>query len=644
MKRLFRRAAFGLVAVALSCPVFAQSPAAPERIRFVYRFAETPAAGLVASLTDPQTAEARRIVLDADGSLLLPADDHRLTLLDPLSGLTLFVRHGTRAWTRPADGVVHLPLPVRVVGALHGWRTRHAEAIAIHHGSGARLSVGAFQRRTHGLRDAPRDDENTIWGLTLPTIATDWASVRPRRDRSFDTGWIALTAPAQLAIAGADGEIATREVPLPDTVEAHAVLQAGAIAPGPSTTIEIDRAAWDGTDLPLVLRAQLDDAVIADDAGDAALRAALLEIVAPSTAHFLGRRAPLPLALSGVTRITGLPPLARADVAVAGPTPGLVSHHALTIRDRALVRIVLAAERRTPPSSVQLTGQVRSAAGRPVADATVVLASYPDRAETRTDAEGRFAFDDVATQRQAVVFVDAPSTGAPPFDRVTFSQRLEIPADSDDLALTLDAPPGAAPVTEAFIDCLNQPATDPLPYVFQTCGDTFTQSEQLAYCPVLGAYRTVGGSQEPATVTVTALAVEPAGGQANVTLEVPIDGTYSFILSYTPFVYATADAVLQTGVPVTIPFQPPAPWASTVIAVNNQAGQPAGDTEVAFPNWVYAADAYNDLTNDTGNITIDCFNLDPVPAFVKSDGGCFDGAVQLRASGVNIQLGDCDGF
>jgi hypothetical protein len=82
-----------------------------------------------------------------------------------------------------------------------------------------------------------------------------------------------------------------------------------------------------------------------------------------------------------------------------------------------------------------------------------------------------------------------------------------------------------------------------------------------------------------------------------------------------------------------------------VLAVSNRFGNPAANVEVAFPNWIEAADAYDGLASSSGTLKIDCFTLDPVPAFVASRAdGCFEGAVRLWERGANIVLGSCDGF
>lgn len=639
---------FWLAVLGLAATVAAQ-PREPETLRFVYLFSERPAAHLIVSLTDPRTAGTTRSILGDGGLLALPEGDRSLELRDPQSGLVLFALNSIATWERPAEGVVRLPLPVRVIGALRGFGDEPA-AIDVHHGSGPRISVSDFQRREHGLRFQHFDGENAAWGLELPAIASRWGITRPRLDLSFDTGWIAVVAPPQLAVRDREGRVATLEVPLPPAISAHAVLSAGTITPAASATIELDRSALPATDLPLLLRASLETAAVPAGSETAAgLHLALLEVLDPRAAHFALRRAEIPLELTGVTRIAGLPPFVNAGLVVAGPTPGLAVRSSLAAGTGGTARLGLAADLLTAVRRVPLGGLVLSAGGAPIPGATVVVSSYPDRIETRTGADGRFSVPSAAAGREAVVFVDAPVGGEKPFDRVTVSRRIEVPADGGGgVDITIEVPRPAAFDSGSVITCpggQSRTATEPIAYTFAECGAVYTQSEQLEFCPILGASRRESGVLVVSEVTVSEIRVNPAGGEAVAVVEVPRTGEYTFILSYTPFVYARAVAWLSDLKPVDIYFQPPAPWKSEVLAVSNRFGNPAAGVEVAFPNWIEAADAYNGLASSLGTLKIDCFTLDPVPAFVASPAdGCFEGAVRLRERGANIVLGSCDGF
>jgi hypothetical protein len=289
---------------------------------------------------------------------------------------------------------------------------------------------------------------------------------------------------------------------------------------------------------------------------------------------------------------------------------------------------------------------VRFEDGRAIANATVVYGSYPDRYETRTDAQGAFAIPAVATGREAVIFVDAPTGGRPPFERTTVSQRLEIAANQARVDVSITVPPPLPATGVQIINCPRGQAADPttpIPYALRTCG-RITQSEQLAFCPLLEAYRRSGGVQQLTPVNVVDLQVNPDGAEARASVQVPAPGTYTFVLSYTPFVYAQKELEIDTSDPVPMAFVPPDPWPSAVIVAVDRVGRPAPDLEVAFPNWVSAADPFDGLTDRNGAMTIDCFNLDPVPAFVASELGCFEGAVRLRQTGANLVLQSCEGF
>ena len=395
---------FWLGAFGLTAALAASEPQAPERLRFVYLFSGEPAAHLAASLTDPRTAVTTRVELGADGTLPLPEGGGSLELRDPRSGLVLFSASSLADFDEPADGVVRLPLPVRVIGRVEGFSDDPAE-IEIHHGSGARISVSDFERREHGLLFLPFAEENRAWGLELPTIASRWRIERPRADRSFDSGWIALTAAPQLVVADRAGRLATLEVPLPAENSKHAVLAAGTVTPQPSTAIELDRTDLPATDLPLVLQAGLEAAAAVPGAeAETALRLALLNRLHPRTAHFALRRGEIPLSLGGVTRIAGLPPFTALDLYVTGPLPGIRMRRSLALPEGGSARFRLAAfDLLGVPRRIPLRGRVHFADGEPIADATVVYSSYPDRRETRTDAAGRFAFPAVAAGRSAVL-------------------------------------------------------------------------------------------------------------------------------------------------------------------------------------------------------------------------------------------------
>jgi hypothetical protein len=612
----------------------AAANAAPPPLRFVYALTERPAVGLHVTLMNEGGAALH--VLPADAALPRPAGALALRVLDPVSGLLLY------QGPAPAASPLRLPLPARVVGRVVGF----GGAVQVHHGSGARLSVADYARRAQDALWVPAAEEDRAWGLRLPTIAERWAALAPRRDGGFETDWLPLLAPPQLAVVDGAGRLATLEVALPARLDAHARLDAGAIAPQPALTLELDRRGLSLTALPLLLQVSLEAARLpVGSEAAAALRLTLLHRLDPRAAAFAARRQPLDVALAGPTRVNGLPALAHLELLVTGPRPGLALRRSLTPpADGGPARLslrtaeLLGAARRVP-----LVGRVRFPDGRPAAGATVVYSSYPDRQETRSDATGAFRFAAVAAGRQAVLFVDAPAGGAPPFERTTVTARLEISAAQRRVEVELTAP---APLAGA--DLVRCPAgqassaTVPIPYKMRTCGTRITQSEQLAYCPVLAAYRSNGGVQEVSDVEVAELQVNPDGAEALAQLRVPAAGTYTFVLSYTPFLYAVETVEITSPDAHTVRFLPPDPWPSAVVVAVDEHGRPAPDLDVAFPNLSYAADPFDALTDRNGALEVDCFTLDPVPAFVASDAGCFEGPVRLTGRGANLVLGACD--
>ncbi len=139
---------------------------------------------------------------------------------------------------------------------------------------------------------------------------------------------------------------------------------------------------------------------------------------------------------------------------------------ALDVRVDAPGFAPLAAERDAPDASrtvdlelvlapaVPLFGQVRDRAGRPVAGAAVLCraADEPPRL-SRTDADGRFRFDDVADRRRHDLRVvgGAPGRTARPLEHVA------APADSP-VALVLDRePPGHAALRAEILDAGGAP-------------------------------------------------------------------------------------------------------------------------------------------------------------------------------------------
>lgn len=632
---------------------FAPAAAAPggspasDRVRFVYRFSEKPAAGLAASLTDARTGSTTRVFLGEDGSLPLPRSEASLRLTDLDSGLTLFAANPL---SRPADGVIRVPLPVRVAGRLAGFDP-DPTAVEIHVGSGPRVPVSDYQRAEHGARFQPFPEENRAWGLDLPLIASRWEVRRPAPGGLFETGWIAVSGPPQLAVMDRSGRIATLEVPLPANVQPRATLQAGEIAPQESASLEIDRSGLPATDLPLALAAGIEKVTARAGGETAALRLALLSRVAPEVARFAMQRGEIPLELEGATHVTGLPPFSSLVLYATGPLPGLLVKRSVEPTGNGTARISLAGlellgERRTLP----LSGVVRLAGGEPLAGAKVVYSSYPDRFETRTDPKGAFRIPRALAGRSAVLFVDAQVPGGkPPFDRFTVSDRFEIPPGETAVERVIEIPRPLANQTEDDIrSCpggLPGDPTNPISYRFEACGSSYTQDDlQLAFCPVLAAWKKVNLVQELYPVEVQEIRIQPDGALAEALVSFPSTGEYTLILSYTPFVYAQAIAVVDRLDPLLVQFRPPTPWTSTVISAADPSGRPVPDLEISFPNWVEPADPYEALTGSLGTLRIDCFNLDPVPAFVDDPRGCFEGAVRLRERGVNVQLESCEGF
>ena len=209
--------------------------------------------------------------------------------------------------------------------------------------------------------------------------------------------------------------------------------------------------------------------------------------------------------------------------------------------------------------------------------------------------------------------------------------------------------PALAP-TDAIVTCPGgQPAdpSQPIQYTFNQCGARYTQDDlQLAFCPILGAYRNVDGTWQDSPIRVEQIQVNPQGGAAQASVWFPSVGEYSLVLSYTPFVYSLTQGVIEDiSRPIVVSFQPPNPWRTAVISALTPQGWPATNLEITFSNWIQSVDPYEALTDrELGTFQIDCFTMDPVDAFVDDPRGCFQGPVRLQERGANIVLGSCEGF
>jgi hypothetical protein len=633
----------GLGALGTACNAAkGDTPCPPtDRVGFIYGPSGQPARHLLVFRRKASGPEEPLLPGSADGTYCLSNGDS-LRVLDSQSGLMLYATH---AYSRPRDGGVRLPLPIRVIGRVQGFDAA-PEAVEVHIGSGPRLPVTEYQRREHRLALQPSPQENQAWEMELPPIASRWEVVRPGPEGFFKSGWLAIEGPPQLVITDRSGHLATVEASLPVNAQPHATLNVGTLTPQESATLELDPSGLPPTDLPLALVLGLEKAepLSADQA--TALRLTLLNRVAPGVAHFAMRRAEVPVKFQEATRLTGLPPFARLHTYVTGPLPGLLLKRVVSGAGQAPDRLALARpELSQPARRVPLSGVVRDASGKPVAGATVVYSSYPTRAETRTDSQGRYRFPAAVPGRAAVLFLDVTHPGLKaPFNRSTPAERFDIPAKAPSFEknVQLTSPLSASSSISCYSKGELSDPTATLTYSFANCGSTYTQDPlQLAACPMLGAWKQVNGSNQVTPIAVTDIAVA-ADGSAQASVQFPSQGSYIVILSYTPFVSSVAFALIDNLVPVVIPFGPPSPTASVVLAAADTYGNPAPQLEIAFPNQLPSLDPYEGLTGELGTLQINCFNEDPVSAFVDDPRGCFEGAVYLKEP--NLQLGSCSGF
>jgi hypothetical protein len=659
-----RKGAYAFVATAVLIFVSLSLAQPGDRTKFVYLISGQSASGLKVTVVtlDGKTSS---YTTDASGYVIGMAREGKLMVDDPVTGIRLIDRILDKAVTE-----FKVPLPLRVQGTVSGFG-KDPSSITIDCGYGSRLTVSDYQRQVHGLPLVPMPRENKLEGIEMARVPIRWLRSNPNTRGRFVTGWFAALEAPELLVFNNAGQTAVRTVRLPKGVRARQTILAGPITPTAGATLEVSIEA-SKTDLPLGLMMGVKSLSLRGaPRAQTTQMLSLLNRRDMAVGQFLAKRRQIPLELGGTTKVAGLPPMQSLRLYFVGPTPGITAERTVTIPQRGTVRIRLTEDellgKREP--LVSLTGVVRvEQGGPPVKGATVVYSSYPFRYETTTDDNGRFTIPRVAANRGGAVFIDAPNPqAAPPFDRITVTRPIAPLPRSGARGSTgeqvFEIPrltPGARTFTQ--LRNLTAPAATPqsgslitqlqeLNYIFPVCGANFTQDDlQYVNSPVVEAYQHKGGEFfGPVDVTITSATVDQ-NGLAVVNMLFPYEGEFVVFLQYTPFVFDVAGVLIVGRPDARVIFSPKNNLAQLTITVVDESNRPVGaDVEVDFPGWPFAVDPYETLTNNSGQVIVNCVSRGPnlgigigrnqlLVEINDPTYGCFNDIATLPESGSSIQV------
>ncbi|HZM85119.1 MAG TPA: hypothetical protein VFF31_01060 [Blastocatellia bacterium] len=661
-----RKGAYAYVATAVLIFVSLSLAQPGDRIKFVYLISGQSASGLKVTIVTPD-GKRSSYTTDASGYVNGMTREGKLIVEDPVTGIRLIDRMFDKSVTE-----FKVPLPIRVRGTVSGFG-KDPNSITVDCGYGSRLTVSDYQRQMHGLPLVPLPTENKLEGIERARVPSRWLRSKPDTRGRFVTGWFAAVDAPELLVFNNAGQTAVRTVRLPKGTRARQTILAGSITPAAGATLEVSIEA-SKTDLPLGLMMGVKSLGLRGASGaQTSQMLSLLNRRDMAVGQFLAKRRQIPLELGGTTKIAGLPAMQSLRLYFVGPTPGITAERTVTIPQRGIVRVRLTEDellgKREP--LVSLTGVVRvEQGGPPVKGATVVYSSYPYRYETITDDSGRFTIPRVAANRGGAVFIDAPNPqGAPPFDRITVTRPiapLPRPGARASTAEQVFEIPRVTSGGRTFTNLRNLTAPlatsqsgsvitqlQGLEYIFPVCGSNFTQDElQYVNSPVVEAY--VRSGEEflgPVDVTITSANVEQ-NGLAVVNMLFPYEGEFLVFLQYTPFVFDAA-AVLIIGRPdARVIFSPKNNLAQLTITVVDESNRPVvAEVEVNFPGWPYAVDPYETLTNNSGQVIINCVSRGPnlgisiarnqlLVEVNDPNYGCFNGIATLPefSSSLQVQL------
>ncbi len=656
-----RMRGYAFVATAVLVLVSLSLAQPTARTKFVYLISGRAASGLRVTVVSLD-GKTSNYTTDANGYVNGMAREGKLIVDDPVTRIRLIDRILDKAVTE-----FKVTLPIRVQGTVSGFG-KEPTYITIDCGYGPRLTVSNYQRMTHGLQLGAIPDENKLEGMEMARVPSRWLRSNPNTRGRFVTGWFAAVDATELLVFNNAGQTAVRTVPLPKGVRARQTIQAGLITPAAGATLEVSIEAGK-TDLPLGLMMGVKSlGVRGATKAQSTQMISLLNRRDMAIGQFLTKRRQIPLELEGTTKIAGLPPLQSLRLSFVGPTPGITVERTVTIPQRGTVRIRLTEDellgKREP--LVSFTGVVRiEQGGPPVKGAKVVYGSYPYRYETTTDDNGRFTIPRVVANRGGAVFIDAPNPqGAPPFDRITVTrpvaplprssargssgeQVFEIPKVASQPMTMIHSGSSTAAATPRSAS--NVTGTLVLDYNFPVCGTNFTQDEfQYVEFPLIEAYKYEQGRLgEQVQLDKEVWGVDKSGNGVALVL-FPGKGNYVAFMQYTPFVYAVAQVTIIDNAYIQIPFSPVDNLAQLTITVFDQNGRSVpANVEVDFPGWMNAADPYEMLTNNSGQVIISCFSRGPNVPFIRNKllisindptYGCFNDYATVPENGSSIQI------
>jgi hypothetical protein len=648
-------------------------PRAAAATRFVYALSGMPAAGVKVEWTGSSGSPQQEIT-DLRGGIRSTVGRGRVTVTDPKTSTILL----SQGYDDLRETVV-VGVPIRLTGTLSRFGDDPTN-VEIDCGYDEPIPVSDYERSVQNMQFMERPDENKVYGLDLPRISPRSVRTRASASGAFTTQWFAATGAVQLLAFNPRGQMTVRSVTLSRSVQAGRTIRVSRLQPDFGATLEVTLNV-PKTDLPLGLLMGVEG--LEANPGSERRTAEILSVLhhrEPELSQWLIRRRRLPLSFEATSSFVGLPPLKSLRLSFEGPVDGIRVERTVSIPDSGVVKISLDAEellgRRQPHAA--LSGIVRfENDGPPIANATVVFSSYPDRRETRSGPDGRFTIPDLVEGRGGTLLIDAPyPDGEPPFDRVTSTvavpavggaksnveQVFEVPKPpprGSPVRSVSSPPPGTAAIQPTGQDGLVG-NFQPINWNFLRCGNNYTQDE-LEYVsePILTVWEArQDGLYGPALIVNANVNWASNGGFATADIQFAQSGTYVAILEYTPFVYDAKPLLILDGPFARATFQPAREFQ--LVQVNlfarNGARAPA-NVEISFPGWSPEPSPYTADTDGNGGVTLACVSRWPYPQnypfnlvtmYINDPvSGYFAGGVDLPPSGdqavLNVRLGDPPG-
>jgi hypothetical protein len=632
--------------------------------RFVYAVSGLPAVGVKVQWAGP-SGSLQQEMTDRRGAIPSTVGQGHVTVTDPKTNTVLL----SQGYDDLREKVV-VGVPVRLTGTVSRFGD-DATKVEIDCGYEEPIPVSEYERSAQDLQFMERPDENKIYGLELPPVSPRSLRTRASASGTFTTQWFAATGAVQLLAFNPHGQTTVRSVTLPGNVQAEQTIRVGRLEPEFGATLDVTLNA-PKTDLPLGLLMGVE--ALEANPGAERRTAEILSVLhhrEPEMSQWLIRRRRLPLSFEATSTFVGLPPLKSLRLSFEGPVNGIRVERTVSIPESGVVKISLDAEellgRRQPRAT--LSGIVRfENDGPPIANATVVFSSYPDRRETRSGADGRFTIPDLVEGRGGTLLIDAPyPDGEPPFDRVT--STVAVPtvggakSSTDQVFEVPKPPPRGSPVRSISSSPSGTTAMQPsgqdgpvanfLPinWNFLRCGNNYTQDE-LEYVsePILTVWEArQDGLYGPAPIVGYRINWDANNAFATAEIQFAQPGTYVAILEYTPFVYDAKPLLILDGPIARATFQPAREFQQVrVNLINWNGGAAPANVEMFFPGWSPEPSPYTADTDGNGGVTLFCVSRWPYPdnypfnfvlLYVNDPvSGYFAGGVNLPPGGGNPVL------